>query len=106
MAIDRSQDGTHQPIERLGIRPADFDLEDLDPGAQGGRHPYDILCCRDEPSAGAFGIPLQGVDLCGPERMVIGKLRHPDEIGTEGSHGCKELLRPPDPGEGEKARAS
>ena len=106
IAIGGAHEGREKPVERDRVGPADFDLEDLDAGALGRRHPHDVLCRRDQTRAQALGVAAQAFQLRNTEGVVIGKCACADENGAEGSQCRKEFLRTADPGEGQKGGAS
>src|SRR5215469_3543976 len=100
IAMDSSNDRVQKPGKRSQLEPADFDLEDLDAGTQGWRHPHDVLCGRDETRVQALGVAAQPFEFGNAERVMIGKCPCADDNGAEGSQCRKEFFGPPDPGEG------
>ena len=80
-SLSGTRDGSQQLVERFGITPRDFNLEDLDSRSLFCRHSDDVLCGRNQAGPRALGGTAQLVDFAGAKRVMVRKGAGFDQLG-------------------------
>ncbi len=94
--------GSKSRSSAIGIAPADFDLEHLDAGALGRRHPHDILGGRDQTGARALGLAAQASSSAPRKGWWSGNARAPTSSAPSARKVAKNFSGRPIPAKGQK----